>query len=201
MRRQPSTARLNRPTKIPQNKRTVHTLQSFYENTLYPEISCSFTKSKISKPTIAAHLHRWGFSIGRHSRDVYFDGHERHDVVQYRKAWASRMMSYRLQMKEFAGNDCDVVIDHTLQDGTKEIVLVTHDECYFNSNDDPAVTWKAHDESVIKKKGQRMGLMLSEFYCACHGLCALMSCAREISQNLGKGAMDIGIQTTWPSNL
>ncbi|KAK9236998.1 hypothetical protein V1525DRAFT_187045 [Lipomyces kononenkoae] len=69
----------------PQNKRTVQAQQSFYENTLYPEISGSFTKSKISERTVAAYLHSWGFSIGRHSKDVYFDGHERNDVVEYRK--------------------------------------------------------------------------------------------------------------------
>ncbi|ODQ73129.1 hypothetical protein LIPSTDRAFT_285549 [Lipomyces starkeyi NRRL Y-11557] len=31
-------------------------------------------------------------------------------------------------------------------------LLVTHDECYFHGNDDNAVSWIEHGESVVKKK-------------------------------------------------
>ncbi|KAK9482897.1 hypothetical protein V1527DRAFT_474827 [Lipomyces starkeyi] len=126
-------------------------------------------KMNISLTTVTGYLRTWGFSLGRHTKDVYFDGHERDDVVQYRQQWAKRMMAYRSQMKEYDGRDCEVVIEPVLAAGAREIVLITHDECYFNSNDDNAVTWTERGESIIKKKGQGLGLMVSDFYCACHG--------------------------------
>ncbi|KAK9315229.1 hypothetical protein V1524DRAFT_430386 [Lipomyces starkeyi] len=102
----------------------------------------------------------WGFSLGRHSENVYFDGHKRHVVIKYRQEWARRMIEQRSQMKEFDGEDCQIVIAPDLPEGAKEKVLVTHDECYFSSNDDNVC------ESVIKKG---LGLIVSDFYCACHG--------------------------------
>ncbi|KAJ8098164.1 hypothetical protein POJ06DRAFT_258706 [Lipomyces tetrasporus] len=51
------------------------------------------------------------------------------------------MMNYRAKMREYGGEDCTEVILPNLDDGEHEIVQVTHDECYFNSNDDVAVTW------------------------------------------------------------
>ncbi|KAK9357257.1 hypothetical protein V1504DRAFT_87280 [Lipomyces starkeyi] len=63
----------------------------------------------------------------------------------------------------------ELVIQPTLALGSREIVLVTHGECCFNSNDGKAVTWTEKGESIIKKKGLGLGLMVSDFYCACHG--------------------------------
>ncbi|KAK9359678.1 hypothetical protein V1504DRAFT_457248 [Lipomyces starkeyi] len=61
------------------------------------------------------------------------------------------MMNYRAEMREYNGEDCSEVVLPTLEDGEQEIVLVTHDECYFHSNDDDAVTWTENGESIIKK--------------------------------------------------
>jgi hypothetical protein len=72
-------------------------------------------------------------------------------------------------MKEYDGSDCEVVIEPVLAAGATEIILIAHDECYFNSNDDNAIAWTERGESVIKEKGQGIHLMVSDFYCACHG--------------------------------
>ncbi|ODQ72368.1 hypothetical protein LIPSTDRAFT_293584 [Lipomyces starkeyi NRRL Y-11557] len=101
--------------------------------------------------------------------DIYYDGHEREDVVEYRERWSKRMMLLRSRMKEFEGDNCETVILPTLTAGEKDVVLVTHDETYFNSNDDKARTWIEKNESIIKKKGQGVGMTVSDFYCACHG--------------------------------
>ncbi|ODQ72304.1 hypothetical protein LIPSTDRAFT_322437 [Lipomyces starkeyi NRRL Y-11557] len=65
--------------------------------------------------------------------------------------------------------DCEVVLQPVLEAGAREIILIIHDEYYLNSNDDNATTWTERGESVIKKKGQGLGLMVSDFYCTCHG--------------------------------
>ncbi|KAK9319348.1 hypothetical protein V1517DRAFT_357936 [Lipomyces orientalis] len=74
------------------------------------------------------------------------------------------MMHYRAKMGEYDGDECSDVVLPDLKNGEQ----VTHDECYFNSNDDVSATWIESGESIIKK-GQGLGLMVSDFYCACRG--------------------------------
>ncbi|KAK9376167.1 uncharacterized protein V1513DRAFT_440909 [Lipomyces chichibuensis] len=151
-------------------------------------------KATISLTTITRYLQLWGFSLKGHTKDIYHDGHERADVVEYRKSWAATMMNYRTKMREYGGEDCSEVIMPNLQEGDKEIVLVTRDECYFNSNDDVAITWTAKGESIIKKKGQGLGLMVSDFYCACHGSLQFDSqYAREIIEPGKDSILDLPI--------
>ncbi|KAK9337632.1 hypothetical protein V1521DRAFT_368343 [Lipomyces starkeyi] len=100
---------------IPINQRTATAMKSFYENTIYPEISGDCAK-------VTIYLATRGFSLGRHSEDIYFDVHEREDVVHYRQRWAQRMMAYRSQMREYDGEECEVVIRPTLALGSREIV-------------------------------------------------------------------------------
>ncbi|KAK9484067.1 hypothetical protein V1527DRAFT_471371 [Lipomyces starkeyi] len=51
------------------------------------------------------------------------------------------MKLLRFRMKDFEGENYENVILPTLKTIEKEVVLVTHDETYFNSNDDKARTW------------------------------------------------------------
>ncbi|KAK9327014.1 hypothetical protein V1520DRAFT_387799 [Lipomyces starkeyi] len=91
------------------NNRTAKALKKFYEDELCPKIDGVSIGATISNTTVTEHLGKWGFSLGRHSQDVYFDGHERDDVVKYRQEWARRMIEHRSQMKEFDGEDYHMV--------------------------------------------------------------------------------------------
>lgn len=42
----------------------------------------------ISMSVLRNYMHEWGFMYRRHRKDIYFDGHERVDVVEYRQEWA-----------------------------------------------------------------------------------------------------------------
>ncbi|CAG8804948.1 25474_t:CDS:2, partial [Gigaspora margarita] len=41
---------------------------------------------------------------------VYFDGHEREDVREYRKGWAMRMMNYQKKMEQYDGDKMENII-------------------------------------------------------------------------------------------
>ncbi|KAK9374916.1 uncharacterized protein V1513DRAFT_425036 [Lipomyces chichibuensis] len=112
---------------LPPNARSATKLKAYNEQVVYPE---------------------------GNTKDIYHDDHNRADVVEYRKSWTPTMINYRTKMREYGGEDCSEVIMLDLQEGDKEIVLVTHDECYFNSNDDGAITWTATGEFIIKKKAR-----------------------------------------------
>src|SRR5207237_7375024 len=92
------------------------------------------------------------------------------DVVLYRQEWAKQMLEYRRKMETYEGDEMEKVNPPTeLNEGEKKLVLVTHDECTFYSNDVKKTMWLKKGESVIRKKGQGGSLMVSDFLCPCHG--------------------------------
>ncbi|CAG8757450.1 5274_t:CDS:1, partial [Cetraspora pellucida] len=100
---------------------------------------------------------------------IYFDGHEREDVQEYRKEWAIRMMNYQKKMEQYDGDEMENVIPpEQLEIWDMCHILVTHDEVYFYANDDNSSFWVEDNESIIKKKGQGSSIMISDFLCACH---------------------------------
>ncbi|CAG8625417.1 25176_t:CDS:2, partial [Gigaspora rosea] len=101
---------------------------------------------------------------------VYFDGHEREDVQEYRKGWAMRMMNYQKKMEQYDGDEMENVIPpERLEIWDTCHVLVTYDKAYFYANDNNSFVWVEDKESIIKKKGQGLAIMASDFLCACHG--------------------------------
>ncbi|RIB29335.1 hypothetical protein C2G38_1924544, partial [Gigaspora rosea] len=120
----------------------------------------------ISESTTQKFMHLWGF----HKKTVYFDGHEREDVQEYRKGWAMRMMNYQKKMEQYDGDEMENVIPpERLEIWDTCHVLVTYDKAYFYANDNNSFVWVEDKESIIKKKGQGLAIMASDFLCACHG--------------------------------
>ena len=82
----------------------------------------------------------WGYLYRKFGKDIFFDGHERPDVIEYRKAWALRMLQYKSFMTAFGEED--EVIEPVLADPSQQkLVLVTHDECTFYANDGKKDMW------------------------------------------------------------
>lgn len=72
-------------------------------------------------------------------------------------------------MIEYEGENMDVEIIPNIPADQHQIVLVTHDESTFYSNDGRKSFWLTKNECVLKKKGPGGSLMVSDFLCACHG--------------------------------
>ena len=80
------------------------------------------------------------------------------------------MMAYAAKMRYYEGDDMDrVVVPPAVQDGAQELVLVTHDESTFYSNDSTSHAWLAQNEHILRKKTMGGSIMVSEFLCPCHG--------------------------------
>ena len=137
---------------------------------------------------------KWGYSYRRNTKgvsrylatlleqsltqcalQVYYDGHEREDVVAYRTQWTKRMVQYSRKMTTYEGDSMQNAVPSTLQAGERELVWVTHDECTFYSNDGVNVAWLENDETMLRKKSQGAAIMVSEFLCPCHGRLKLES--------------------------
>ena len=113
----------------------------------------------------------WGFSFRRNTKDVYYDGHERDDVVNYLQEWAVRMVAREKLMTSYDQADPTIEICPTvdLSLGQQQLVMVTHDECTFYANDGKQVLWLRDDEQVLRNKSPGRSMMISEFQCPCHG--------------------------------
>ena len=118
--------------------------------------------------TLSKYLHIWGYSFRKNKKGVFYDGHEREDVVAYRNVWSKRMMQYIERSDIYEGEEMDAVPPR-LEEGQKKIVFVTHDESTFYANDGKTDLWLKEGENYIRKKGAGLSIMISEFQCPCHG--------------------------------
>lgn len=97
------------------------------------------------------------------SKNVYIDGHEREDVVEYRqKDFLPTWASLKRRMVVFS-EDGSWTKPSSLKEGEKPLVLVTHDENTFNANDGKRRIWKEKGKSPLRPKRRGKGIMVSEF--------------------------------------
>ncbi|CAB4477291.1 unnamed protein product [Rhizophagus irregularis] len=135
--------------------------KKFIDNELFPNIG--ITKEKfIALTTATRWLNVLGYSFQQYRRGIYYDGHERDDVLQYRKEFLEKMFEHEKYMSKYEGESMDR-IHPNLPEGEKERILVVHDECIFYSNDGKRGLWTKDGEMPLRKKGNGRSIMVSEF--------------------------------------
>lgn len=72
-------------------------------------------------------------------------------------------------MDSFEGENMDVVVLPELNLTEKKLVLLTHDESCFESNDGTNVVWIEQGKTNLRPKGMGRSMMVSQFLCQCHG--------------------------------
>src|SRR6266498_4500852 len=108
-------------------------LKEFVKQILLPETGITKQKT-ISNSTAKRWLNVLGFFHQQQRQGVYFDGHERDDVVEYRKIFLEEIAKYEPYMASYDGETMEKILPN-LKDNEKEHIFVTHDECIFYSND------------------------------------------------------------------
>ncbi|KAI9329106.1 hypothetical protein BD770DRAFT_477956 [Pilaira anomala] len=147
--------------------RTIDKILEFIDEEIVP--SLLGVTGNICATTLSNYLYEWGYAYRKNEKAIFFDGHERTDVVEYRDAWSKRMVDYMERSEFYEGEDMEKVLQPVLEDGEKKIVFVTHDESTFYANDGKREFWLKEDENYIRKKGQGSSIIVSEFQCPCHG--------------------------------
>lgn len=123
----------------------------------------------VSLTTLSNYLYEWGYQYRKNKREIFFDDHEREDVVAYRNVWSQRMVEYMGRSDFYEGDQLENVVPPKLQEGEQKIVFVTHDESTFYANDGKNDLWLQEGENYIRKKVAGQSIMVSEFQCPCHG--------------------------------
>lgn len=115
---------------------------------------------------------------------VYFDGHEREDVIEYRLLWSRRIMEYSKLTQENDFLDVSGEFSLVLPEVKKQHVFVTPDESTFYSNDYQKHAWVERGESYCLPKSQGRAIIVSEFHCRCHGTMRAVINGKNVTSRL-----------------
>lgn len=142
------------------NKITPKVFQNFINKDLLSRMNIS--RKSISIQTARIWLKKLGLVPQSRKKGIYFDGHEREDVLEYREYFLKEMQDFERLMPTFEGESMEqknpLLLDHE-----KLHILVTHDECLFYSNDDRPIVWAPLGQPPLRKKGQGKSIMVSDF--------------------------------------
>ena len=99
-------------------------------------------------------------------KGMYVDGHERDDVVEYRKKFVERWKEYekRFIICDNDGNIHSTPTGFPVPQQAFCLIFVTHDESTFYENDQRRLQWVSEKtKAIAKKKGEGQSLMASDF--------------------------------------
>jgi hypothetical protein len=138
-----------------------------------PEMQAKLQARNVKKRSISLRsaqrwLHHFGWQYGRLRKGMYIDGHERADVVAYRKAFCERWREYEKRMVTYSSETGDVEsvpAGFPIPGGHPfRLILVTHDESTFYSNDQRKVLWSHLGAGTTPQpKGDGPSIMISDF--------------------------------------
>ena len=129
-----------------------------------PNLTCKMFSEWI-KMEYDTHVHettagRWlvqlGFSRVHHQKGVYFDGHDRSDVVEYREEFIKNMHELDKKSITCFGNTPQLAV------GERPLIRVTHDECTYYANCDQSFFW-ADDKTNLRQKSLGACIIVSDF--------------------------------------
>ncbi|KAH9068308.1 hypothetical protein EDB83DRAFT_2518668 [Lactarius deliciosus] len=160
-------------------------LKNYLELELLPRIQMKVLKG-VSLRTACRWLHKEGFKYTAHKKGLYFDGHEREDVIEYHQnVFLPLMQEYAKQLVFFE-------VGNTEKEGklnpppnllTRKLVLLAHDEMTAQSNDNEKMSWVLDGEQPLKKKGVGRGLHQSDVICSTKGWLPEASQTLEYGKN------------------
>jgi hypothetical protein len=124
-------------------------------------------KPVISDSTARRWLKKLGWQYGKHSNGMYVDGHERADVVLYRRAFVRRWTEYERRFQiDKDGKPLPLSTQQPLSrmQQPARLILVTHDESVFFQNDTRQNHWgHGSTNGTPRPKGDGQSLMVSDF--------------------------------------
>jgi hypothetical protein len=115
-------------------------LQHAVTSTIFPDLGIH-----PKQPLCVRTARRWLLKLGWRRtivrKGVYMDGHERDDVVKYRReVFLPLMAQYEARMTQYEGPELKK-IEPVLKPGKKRIIAQFHDECCFHANDQSNSAW------------------------------------------------------------
>ncbi|CAG8802015.1 24869_t:CDS:2, partial [Dentiscutata erythropus] len=133
--------------KGPWHARCIHVWANQWKNS--KELYLEENKFKLAIPEFISHMAKitW-MKIPNPFKKIYFDGHEREDVVKSRNHFLQKMAELRKQIALYEG----VGLNRIPLELYPEIVLVAQDETTLYSNDSVKKYWSPWNKYSLRKK-------------------------------------------------
>ncbi len=143
-------------------------LKKYLEIELFPRIQLKVKKG-ISLSTARRWLQSEGFQYIGHKKGLYFDGHDRPDVLAYRQnTFLPQMEDYFPHLVRYKIGKVDEEVLPT-NFVNRPVVLVAQDEMTSQAHDTVAKSWVLEDQHALRKKGVGRGLHQSDVICSTVG--------------------------------
>jgi hypothetical protein len=157
-------------------------LKRYMEIELFPRIHLKVGRG-ISLSTARRWLHLEGFRYISHKKGLYFDGHDRPDVLAYRQNYfLPTMKSFESRLVRYIVGDVDkTVLPSNYVE--RALVLCAHDESTSQANDAPEKAWVLEEQHHLRKKGPGRGLHQSDVICSTVGWLSDASQTLEYGKN------------------
>ncbi|KII94474.1 hypothetical protein PLICRDRAFT_50427 [Plicaturopsis crispa FD-325 SS-3] len=136
-------------------------LRDHVNNYIVPALGLSGPDARISERTAVNWLHKLGYCCTEARKGMYYDGHERPDVVKARKKFLEDLEKHERLMCTYKGNDMEPIFPQ-LELGELEHILLTHNECIFHVNETQHRVWLAAQQQALRKKGNGAGKTFPE---------------------------------------
>ena len=132
----------------------------------------------VSVETARKWMHELWFEVVVKKKGTFVDGHEREDVVEYRKTFLRRMVALGFLNEhnaptEEAKNALPADLECPRLEVLEKTVVLFHDESTFQANDDQPTLWATKGSSVMRPKSKGSGIMVSDFISERDGYLAL----------------------------
>ena len=112
--------------------------------------------AKLHTETARRWLYDLGFTRVHHQKGVYFDGHDRSDVVEYRTNFLATMAELDKKSITYEGNVPEL-------EDELPLIRVVHDESTFHANSDQTYFWGDDETNVLRQKSLGAAIMVSDF--------------------------------------
>ena len=120
-------------------------------------------KKSVSTNTASRWLNVLGYTFKQNRQDIYYDGHERPDVIEYRKLFLNEIFELEKWMLKPLDDNIMVLEEPILNENEKCHILITHDESTFYANDGKKTFWGPVGHQPLRKKGAGLSLHVSDF--------------------------------------
>jgi len=122
-------------------------------------------RHSISLSTAQRWLSKMNWRYKEMKKGMFIDGHEREDVVAYRRAFVHRWADYEACFQFWDNNGNSLQVPSHQSD--HRLILITYDKSTFFQNDERKTCWSHQDSRPTPKpKGEGQSLMVSDFLTA-----------------------------------
>jgi hypothetical protein len=157
-------------------------LKQYLEVKLFAQIQLKPTKG-VSLSTTRRLLKQEGFQFQEYKKALYYDGHERPDVVQdCQTRFLPEMARLHERLVEYVVGDVEQELVKIPSNYVEwRLVLCAHDEMTAQANNDLGKGWVLEGEQPLQKKGAGQGIHQSDI------ICSTVGWLHEASQTLEYG--------------